>query len=69
MEYDKGSNTQCITVETVLNVTAKAIEVMYEGSPYWLPKSQLFGFDGCAIMDTDVELEVAQWLLEEKGMI
>lgn len=64
-----GENTCMITVETILDVRALSIEVMYHGERYWLPKSQLFGFDGCAIMDTDVELEVAQWILEEKGMV
>ena len=63
-----GEDTHIITVETILASTDKAINVMYEGKPYWLPKSQLFGYDG-HVNDIDVEIEVSQWLLEEKGMV
>jgi len=63
-----STDTVIITVEKILIDSGLAILVAYEGTDYWIPKSQLFGYDG-HVGDIDAQLEVAQWVLEEKGMV
>lgn len=62
------SDTVIITVEEVKAETDAALLVLYEGQEVWLPKSQLPGCDAVE-GDTDVDIEVTQWILEEKGLV
>jgi len=64
----RGEDTACITVEEILREKLKAILVLYEGKEYWLPRSQILGYDGNQ-GDKNIQIEVEQWILEEKGMV
>lgn len=57
-----------IVVEEVKEKSGMSIVVMYEGKEQRLPRSQLKDFYGHP-GDKDLTIEVAQWLLEERGMV
>ncbi len=61
-----------IHVDQVRARTDKAVLCEIDGNEYWLPISQTF--DGGAepwspeVGDTDITVEIPQWLAEEKGL-
>ena len=63
-----GGPTCEIMVEEILSETDSAILIQYEGQEVWIPKSQLIDYCG-NVRDQDIEIEVTQWILEEKGLV
>ncbi len=54
------------TVEFICE-TEKAIYVLYDGEKFWLPKSQI-KWIGAAEEGDELEVEIPNWLAEEKEM-
>lgn len=55
-----------IGVEEVLNETGMAYLFVIDGEEVWIPKSQMEDSDAVCVGDTEVEVEISQWLCEEK---
>lgn len=65
-----STDTIILIVEEILleSDSGLAILVLYENKEYWIPKSQIFGYDGNP-GNKDYPLEIAQWLAEKKEMV
>ena len=65
-----STDTVEITVEEILRDDSDdgAILVLYEDKEHWIPRSQLFGYEGVQ-GDQNFPIEVAQWFLEKEGMV
>ena len=56
------------TVDEFVAETDDAILVLYDDEEIWLPKSQI-DYGSHEVGDVDFDIEVAEWLAIEKGII
>lgn len=53
---------------TVVRETDAALLVKYDGTQYWLPKSQIADPDSLEVGDEGVTVSITEWIAEEKGI-
>lgn len=59
---------QPLSVSAVKHITEKAILVVHDGEPKWIPKSQVHEPDEIEKTDEQTEIHVSAWFIKKEGL-